>query len=123
MFPQASDSLLIHLQEATCQLRAALDVLPPNTHPGSAPRVITPQQISSLLSELTRAGQWLRSLPEHRDPGLEHALVEYRTQVERLRALLPAIHSALLEERDRLAHQSERVNAANQWIQASRQTL
>jgi hypothetical protein len=123
MPPQSCDSLLTALREATSHLRAALDALLASAQPGTVSRVVTPQQISTLLSELTRAGQWLRTIPEHPDTSIEAALVEYRTQVERLRAFLPAIHSALLQERERLAQQRERVNAAKQWIQASRQTL
>jgi predicted nucleic acid-binding Zn-ribbon protein len=76
-----------------------------------------------LLSELLRAGEWLRARPEHRDAELEHELSEYRKQVERLRSLLPFIHRALLRERARLEQERERVQAAAEWARGSRQTL
>jgi hypothetical protein len=50
-------------------------------------------------------------------------LSEYRSSVERLRTLLPSIHSTLLEERARLERERARVQSAANWACRSRQTL
>lgn len=54
---------------------------------------------------------------------LDHELSEYRRNVERLRALLPSVHSTLLEERARLEQERVRVAAAQEWAGRSRQTM
>jgi len=101
-----------------------LDRMPPNPAPLKAsPRAASAQQMATLLSELMRAGQWLRSLPCEKDAALERELSEYRQQVERLRVLLPSIHQTLLGERARLEHERARVVSAAEWAQRSRQTL
>jgi len=79
--------------------------------------------MSGLLSELMRAGEWLRELPPDRDSALEQELSAYRRNVERLRDLLPAIHSALLAERARLESERARMTSAAAWARGSRQTL
>jgi hypothetical protein len=86
-------------------------------------RTPAPLQIAGLLSELTRAGAWLRQLPVERTPELERELGVYRVNVERIRAILPAIHRALLAERGRLERERARVTAAAEWARSSRQTL
>ena len=90
------------------------------------PIVATPEQMGALLSELLRTGAGLRAMPvssKGTDPELDRELERYRTQVERLRDLLPAIHSQLLAERARIEAQRARVSSAAQWARASRQTL
>jgi len=89
----------------------------------SSPRAATPQQMSDLLSELMRAGQRLRALPEKQDENLQQEICEYRLEVERLRSILPAIQASLLAERTRLEQERERLNGAAAWAQASLQTL
>jgi hypothetical protein len=88
--------------------------------------LVTPEHMSLLLSELLRAGAELRSNPlpdKGNDPDLDQQLETYRLNVERLRELLPSIHSHLLAERSRLATQRARVRAVTEWATASRQTL
>ncbi len=85
-----------------------------------------PEHIASLLSELLRVGAELRAqaLPVTGvDAELDRELQEYRCRVERLRELLPSIHSQLLAERARLEVQRARVKSAAEWARASRQTL
>jgi len=79
--------------------------------------------MSALLSELKQAAECLRSLPLERAPEVEQALNAYRVNVQRLQALLPSIHSALLRERARLEQECTRVEAAAEWASRSRQTL
>jgi hypothetical protein len=90
------------------------------------PRLATPDHITALLSEMLRAGTQLRAhaIPEKgTDPELEAELEQYRVNVERLRAVLPSIHSQLLIERARLEAQRSRMQSAAEWARASRQTL
>ena len=83
----------------------------------------TPQQMAGLLSELMRAGEWLRALPREKNPALEQELSVYRKNVERLRELLPSIQQALLAQRARLEQERARVESAAEWARSSRQTL
>jgi hypothetical protein len=88
--------------------------------------ITSPEQMAALLSELLRAGAQLRaaSLPATEyDPDLESVLAQYRAFVEKLRDLMPAIHSELLGERARLEAQRSRMQSAAEWARASRQTL
>ena len=119
-----SDQLTSDLHGTNCRLRRLLDsVESASVQSGVQTRVATPQQMAGLLSELMRAGQWLRGLPKESDAALEKELLTYRTLVERLRGLLPAIHSTLLQERARIEQERERVRSAAEWAQGSRQTL
>ena len=116
------------LHEINSRLRVLLnDVAPevalePN-HPNTPPHAATPQQMAGLLSELMRAGQWLRALPADQGPALEQELGEYRKNVEHLHTALPSIHNTLLRERARLEQERARVASAAAWAGASRQTL
>jgi hypothetical protein len=94
----------------------------------------TPEHMAALLSELLRAGAELRVKPltpgkdnpelnSALDPDLERELAEYRRHIDRLRQLLPSIHTKLLGERARLEAQRARVRSAAEWARASRQTL
>lgn len=122
----ASSEFAQTLHETNVRLRVWLDCLipdPAKANAGAAPRAATPQQMSGLLSELMRAGQWLRDVPSDRDRALEQELDDYRKNVERLRTLLPSIQSTLLQERARLEQERARVAAAAEWACRSRQTL
>ena len=90
------------------------------------PAHITPDLIAALLSELVRVGAGLRAHPlptKGNDPELDGELATYRGNVERLRELLPSIHTQLLIERARLEAQWARIHSAAQWARASRETL
>jgi len=124
MPPLAPSEFSQTLHEINSRLRFWLDSVAPDPAQPEAPnRVITPQQMAGLLSELMLAGEGLRAQPNVRDAALDQAMSEYRETVERLRALLPAIHSTLLRERARLEQERARVQAATEWAFGSRQTL
>lgn len=143
MLTLTSTDLARNLRETNGRLRCLLDSLnqDPDADPGQdraldqrldqgpdvvrsvALRLATPQQMHGLLSELMRAGGCLRSLPAERDAALDDVVEEYRQNVERLRALLPAIHAALLWERSRLEQERARVRGAADWARLSRQTF
>jgi hypothetical protein len=96
------------------------------TAPSGQRRVATPQDISVLLSELSRVGARLRAEPlptQGTDGELDRELELYRCNVEKVRELLPSIHGQLLAERARLEAQRARVQSAAEWARASRQTL
>jgi len=109
----------VELRDLTQRLRSLLDIL----ETPSSPPVLASQQIAELLSALMRAGECMRGMPEVRDDGGLRTVSAYRAQVERLRALLPSIHGALLQERARLAREQERLRSVTAWTQASQQTL
>jgi hypothetical protein len=122
--PVLSPDLTHELHETNCRLSFWLDSLAtPSTSQPNRPRAATPQQMQGLLSELMRAGQKLQTLPAESEPGLAQELSAYRENVERLRTLLPSIHSTLLQERARLEQERARVEAAAEWVRRSRQTL
>ena len=108
------------LHETNARLRFWLDgLIADHGRPGGA----TPEQMTGLLSELMRAGEWLRTVPRDRDSDLAHELSEYRRNVERLHELLPAIHASLLRERAQLESERARLGSIAQWTRGSRQTL
>jgi hypothetical protein len=116
-------SLLENMRDTNRRLTFWLDSLGTGTGTSALP---TPDHMAALLSELLRAGAGLRSRPassHSADPDLDQEIAIYRTLVERMRDLLPAIHSQLLAERARLEAQRARVRSAAQWVCASRQTL
>jgi len=109
------------LRETNSRLKFWLDSLSPES-PGSPPSA-SPQRIAGILSELMRAGQWVRSLPDRNLPELCGELAAYRRNVERLRDLLPAIHAGLLRERARLEQERARIASAAEWVRRSRETF
>ena len=86
-------------------------------------RAATPEQLNGLLSELLQVGGRLRQLLSEPDDRIESELTKYRTNVIRLRDLLPAIRCTLLEERSRLETEQERGRSVAQWALRSRQTF
>lgn len=120
MPPFAPEFAAENLRETNLRLGLLLDNL--RAQPGDQPSA-TPQQMGGLLSELMRAGQWLRQIPSQKSPQLEKELNQYRAQVERLRDILPSIHKALLRDRSRLEQERARVQSAAAWASSSRQTL
>ncbi len=122
--PCLAEQIAHDLRATNQRLCDSLDHLSPASSVGPAQqRPASPEEISALLSELMRAGEWLRALPEETDAELEHELSLYRKQVERLRDLLPTIHRILLRERGRLEQERERVTLASEWARASQQIL
>jgi len=121
--PVPTANLASDFHETNKRLRFWLDRLTSVPHNPAAQRPVTPEEMAGLLSELTRAGARLRALPSERQATLEQELAEYREQVERLRAMMPLIHAALLQERARLEQERNRLASASQWAERSRQTL
>jgi hypothetical protein len=116
-------SPLQNLRDANRRLHFWLDRMAP-MHGQST--LATPDLMAALLSELLRVGAGLRAHPipaSGSDPELDCELNKYRRNVERLRELLPSIHTQLLIERARLEAQWARIHSAAQWARTSRETL
>jgi hypothetical protein len=109
------------LHEANLRLRFWLDSLVLD-QADTAP--VSPEQMAALLSELLRAGEWLRTgQAKTKDLERDEKVREYRGHLEQIRDLLPTIHRQLLLERARLEAERTRVEFAAAWAQGSRQTL
>jgi len=120
----ALDPIAENLHQCNARLGLALNDLDMGSAPGcQQARAASPHQMAVLLSELRAAGEWLRSLPGEQGPDLQLELGLYRKNVERLRELMPFIHSALLQERAHLEQERGRVEAAAEWARRSRLTL
>jgi hypothetical protein len=118
--PLTAEQLTQNLRQANASLWRRLETLAPAAHPGP----ISPSQMNALLSELMRIGQCLRAgLPKAPDSELNAEIVEYRRNVERLRDLLPFIHTQLVRERARLEAERARLESAENWARSSGQTL
>jgi len=109
------------LRETNQRLRTWLERLVPDREPTG---LAASEHLMGLLSELRRAGEWLRAeMPSERGAELEIELKTYRQNVERLHELLPFMHSQLLQEKARLEAERTRIEAAEAWARSSRQTL
>lgn len=118
MHSLGEDPLTENLRQTNRRLRFWLESL------DSDPAHPAPQLISELLSELRRAGVWLRGArPEECGARFQVEMGEYRQNLERLRDRMPAIHRCLLAERARLEAERTRIESAVEWVQGSRQTL
>ncbi len=116
-------SLSQNLRETNQRLSLCLDSI--GAQPGQLSGA-APEHMAALLSELLRAGAGFRAEPlplKGHDAELDRELTEYRSHVERLRELLPSLHTHLLAERARLEAQRARVRSAAEWARASRQIL
>lgn len=125
--------LLQNFRDTNSRLKLWLDEISARC---GQPVVVTPENMAALLSELLRTGEALRAAPDSArgndlawidpaliDPAFQAELATYRRHVERLRDLMPSIHSHLLAERNHIEIQRARLRSAVQWSRASRQTL
>jgi len=120
----APDPIAENLHQCNVRLGQALSGLDAGSAPGcQQARAASPHQMAGLLSELMTAGESLRSLPCEQGPDLQLEVSLYRKNVERLRELMPFIHSALLQERAHMEQERGRVEAAAEWARRSRLTL
>jgi hypothetical protein len=110
------------LRLANARLRATLSLW--QIQPNYA-AVVRPQILVELLGELCNATEWLRGVPADwsRDAELEREIVEYRTNVEQLSQILPAMHESLLAQKARLETARTHLAKAAAWIDADKQTL
>jgi hypothetical protein len=115
------DHLTQNLRQTNTRLRQWLESLETGPVHPMAP---SPRIIAELLSELIRAGEWLRDgVPAASGQELKAEVAEYRRNLARLRTQMPAIHNHLLQERARLEAERTRIESAAAWATGSHQTL
>jgi hypothetical protein len=110
------------LHQVNDSLRSALiDLRPEQRHCST----ITPEHFSDLLSEILRAAECLRRTPAQSETAaaLTQESLEYHTNLERLRDLLPELHGNLLAEKSRLETAQTHIAAAAAWAQGSSRTF
>jgi len=123
-------SPLLTLREVNEKVRHALQRYRPELQHCS---VIAPGEFSSLLAELLRARNCLCELKATPGPlpgqaheirdALAEEMREYRSNLEKLRQILPSLQLRLLAERNRMQQAQSHVVAATAWAGASKKTL
>jgi hypothetical protein len=115
------DNLAI-LRAANKHLRSVLVRLRPERQHCSA---IKPQDLSDLGSEIQRVAGCAQgiSLNPQAAPELKNESLEYRSNLEQLKQLLPDFQVRLLAEKSRLEVEKNHVAAAAAWARASTKTL
>ena len=112
---------LATLHRVNGSIRSALTRLRPDQKHCSD---ILPQDFSDLLGEILRAAECVRSQAAQTEAmDLAQASLEYRTNLEKLRDLLPQLHGNLLAEKSRLETAQAHVAATAAWARASTKTL
>jgi hypothetical protein len=87
--------------------------------------VVSRQDFDALREELGNAALWLRGV----SPGslleteLAKEIADYRSSLEQLQQMLPAIEQRLLTKKARLQAERTHWGAAADWANASRNTL
>jgi hypothetical protein len=86
---------------------------------------ITAEDFSSLLSEIVHAADCLQhqSAPPEAAEAVKRATLEYRTNLETLKELLPQLQGNLLAEKSRLETAQAHVASAAAWARGSTTTL
>jgi hypothetical protein len=117
-----SSGTLEVLQQANNSLRSALVRFRSEQEQCSN---ITAEDFSSLLSEIVHAADCLQHQPAPPEAAeaVERATLEYRTNLEKLRALLPQLQGNLLAEKSRLETAQAHIAAAAAWARSSTTTL
>jgi hypothetical protein len=110
------------LQQANETLRSALVRLRPERKHCSS---IKPQDFSDILSQLLRAAECLRRLPQPSPSGaaIEQETLKYRNNLKELKRFLPDLHGRLLAERSRLETARSHIAAAAAWAQARKKSV
>ena len=104
------------LENANENLRRLIESL----RPGHESSEIKAQHMASVLGEVLRVGDLLRSgASSSADRRIADQLERYRDYLEELRALLPRVHAQLLTERTRLQAERVHLEAAASWAQAA----
>jgi hypothetical protein len=94
-------------------------------HSSEEAYLVKPHDLENLFAEMIQAMECVRQLPKHLAPGteLEKTVSEYRSSVEQLRQVLPAMHARLIQEKARLKAARAHLAGAAAWVHASRSTL
>ena len=104
-------------------LRVALDRLRPEKH---SCLDIQPENLSSLLADLLRAGDSLREMSGDGvqiSPEFERQRSVYKDNLTELECRLPDLYRRLLEERSRLIEAQKHIDGAAAWAGSNRNTF
>jgi hypothetical protein len=109
------------LRQVNASLRSALIRL----HPQKAHcSTIRSEDFSDLLSEILRAAGCLGLGASVTSEGpMQQEMIEYRTNLEKLKLFLPELHGNLLAEKSRLETAQAHVATAAAWARASSRTF
>jgi hypothetical protein len=114
------DEDLATLRAVNKNLKSALVRFRPEQQHCSA---IKPQELSDLRSAILQAGHCLGGISAQATPELKNESLEYRSNLEQLKQLLPDFQVRLLAEKSRLEVAKSNVAAAAAWAGASTTTF
>ena len=81
---------------------------------------VTPEHMATLLAEVLRAGEWLRSaLARNAQGRMADELARYCLRLEQLRHLLPTLQAQLLTERSRLQAEKNHLEGTAAWSRSA----
>jgi hypothetical protein len=84
---------------------------------------IKPHELSDLRSAILQAADCLRGISPQVVPELKNESMEYRSNLEQLKQLLPDFQVRLLAEKSRLEVAKSHVGAAAAWAWANTRTF
>jgi hypothetical protein len=114
------DDDLATLRAINKNLKSALVRLRPERQHCSA---IKPMELSDLRSAILQAADCMRAISPQAVPELKHESLEYRSNLQQLKQLLPDFQVRLLTEKSRLEAAKSHVAAAAAWAGANTRTF
>jgi len=117
---QTPDDDLATMRAVNKNLKSALVRLRPERQHCSA---IKARELSDLRSAILQAAECRRRISPQTTPELKNELLEYRSNLEQLKQLLPDFQVRLLAEKSRLEKAKSHVAAAAGWAGASTSTF
>jgi len=114
------DDDLATLRAVNKNLKSALVRFRPERQHCSA---IKPQELSDLCSAILQAADCVRGISRQAVPELKNESLEYRSNLEQLKQLLPDFQVRLLAEKSRLEVAKSQTEAAAAWAGASTTTF
>ena len=107
------------LRGANLNLRAGISRLREGQEP------VHPEELASILAELVRAADTLRSIAPGStiDAELEREIADYRANVQQLAEVMPSLYGRLLAEKSRLEQKRTRLETATAWAKSEKITF
>jgi hypothetical protein len=110
------DDGLATLRAVNKNLKSALVRFRPERQHCSA---IKPQELCDLRTAILQAADCVRGIPVQATPELKNESLEYRSNLEQLKQLLPDFQVRLLAEKSRLEEAKSHLALAAAWAGAS----
>jgi hypothetical protein len=114
------DGDLASLRAVNKNLQSALVRFRPERQHCSA---IKPHELSDLRSAILQAADCVRGISSQAVPELKNESLEYRSNLEQLKQLLPDLQVRLLAEKSRLEIAKSHIAAVAAWTGASTRTF